>query len=127
MCSLPTVIVLPEFEHVWCRLEELHEECSTALQTERMPNTRVESFRFTDVSAILKSRPQVCLPVQLGLPLPAQEGGVRGGMGDGDGVHRMEVGVHACMVGEKGGVGWHQKLRPQTLQSCCMELGHTCG
>ncbi|KAK9861536.1 hypothetical protein WJX84_012155 [Apatococcus fuscideae] len=34
-------------------------ECRAALQSQQMPNTRVESFRFTDVSSILKSQIQV--------------------------------------------------------------------
>ncbi|KAK9797425.1 hypothetical protein WJX73_000714 [Symbiochloris irregularis] len=36
-------------------LQQLRDSCQQALQTQRMPTTRNEAFRFTDVSPILKS------------------------------------------------------------------------
>jgi hypothetical protein len=44
---------------VGCRLEGLHAQSSDALRTQRMPTTRNEDFRFTDISAVLKSQLQV--------------------------------------------------------------------
>lgn len=37
-----------------CRLANLHASCLAALATQRMPTTRNEEYRFTDVSALLQ-------------------------------------------------------------------------
>lgn len=37
-------------------------DCTAALRTQRMPTTRNEEYRFTDITPILQLEPQVCLP-----------------------------------------------------------------
>ncbi len=53
-------------------------ECAEALRTQRMPTTRNEEYRYTDLSAILQASPHVSLSFVLcgdaGLPLHVQAG-----------------------------------------------------
>lgn len=42
-----------------CRLQSLQAECLQALETQRMPTIRNEEYRYTDVSLLLRSNPQV--------------------------------------------------------------------
>lgn len=46
---------------VRCRLEAMQTECTSALRTQRMPTTRNEEYRFTDVGPLLQIQPQVRL------------------------------------------------------------------
>ena len=40
------------------RLEAMQAECTSALRTQRMPTTRNEEYRFTDVGPLLQVQPQ---------------------------------------------------------------------
>jgi Fe-S cluster assembly protein SufD len=42
------------------RLARLRKQCSSALQTQRMPTTRNEEYRYTDLTQLLRSNLQVC-------------------------------------------------------------------
>ena len=37
-------------------------ECRSALRTQRMPTTRNEEYRFTDVGPLLQIQPKACSP-----------------------------------------------------------------
>ena len=41
-----------------CRLEAMQTECRAALRTQRMPTTRNEEYRFTDVGPLLQIQPK---------------------------------------------------------------------
>ncbi len=41
------------------RLEAMQTECLSALRTQRMPTTRNEEYRFTDVGPLLQIQPEV--------------------------------------------------------------------
>ncbi|KAK9804290.1 hypothetical protein WJX72_005085 [[Myrmecia] bisecta] len=49
-------------------LQRMQDECTQALRTQRMPTTRNEEYRFTDVSRILQSTPQPASQSPAGLP-----------------------------------------------------------
>ena len=38
----------------------MHTECRSALHTQRMPTTRNEEYRFTDVGPLLQIQPKAC-------------------------------------------------------------------
>lgn len=42
-----------------CRMEEMRMDCTVALRSQRMPTTRNEEYRFTDITPILQLEPQV--------------------------------------------------------------------
>lgn len=44
-----------------CRLEAMQTECISSLRAQRMPTTRNEEYRFTDVGPLLKIQPEASL------------------------------------------------------------------
>ncbi|CAL5226157.1 g8980 [Coccomyxa viridis] len=46
-------------------LEAMQTECTSALRTQRMPTTRNEEYRFTDVGPLLQIQPQVASPLDV--------------------------------------------------------------
>lgn len=51
-------------------LLDMRQECLAALQTQHMPTTRNEEYRFIDLTPILQQSPQVS-PLSLGGVVPA--------------------------------------------------------
>ncbi len=45
--------------NVPCRMKEMRMDCTVALRSQRMPTTRNEEYRFTDIAPILQLEPQV--------------------------------------------------------------------
>ena len=55
-----------------CRMEVMRMDCTAALRTQRMPTTRNEEYRFTDIAPILQLEPQARALLRYPLPMRIQ-------------------------------------------------------
>lgn len=52
---------------MYCSMQTLHSNSWDTLATLRMPTTRKEEYRYTDIAPLLKADLQVSLPPQIAL------------------------------------------------------------